>query len=370
MIALVLGLGCAAPALDTFTTISIESDDSADAAHARWLSLMDGATSTLKVGLPAGEDPALADGLIAAWERGVAVEVFGDVDRADDVVFEAIDDAGVPLRLGDGPVGYFDFAINADVAWDSTQVNMTSAYVIADDEQFLIATDGGRTSPGGRVALVGRSEDLIDDLTDEHDQLFGGTDAATLTQFDGMAKSIGDPGWMYHTASDVILEVYFGPQERLTKRVIDAVYGARSGVRVLTDVLADEGLVTALIAKEQTGFDVEVTVGPGFGIDLSPAVDDLLGSLPVRQIAAGLVPTIVLVDFDVARDGRYHRPRAIILSQPLWSASRLADGVETTTDQYADAIGWILTDNDDPSAELLAAEAIVDQWRAAAVEIP
>ena len=57
------------------------------------------------------------------------------------------------------------------------------------------------------------------------------------------------------------MEIWLGPQERLIKRVTDAVYSSRSDVRILTNELADGGLAKALQAKSADGFDVQVVVG-------------------------------------------------------------------------------------------------------------
>ena len=84
-----------------------------------------------------------------------------------------------------------------------------------------------------------------------------------MTAFSNMQKSIADNRWLYRTQSSLDLEVWLGPQERLTKRIIDAVYGARSSVRVLTNDFANEGLTQALQAKAGHGFNVQVIVGPG-----------------------------------------------------------------------------------------------------------
>jgi hypothetical protein len=226
----------------------------------------------------------------------------------------------------------------------------------------LVGTGVGQTAPGERVLLALTGEPILEDLLSEHNQVFGGADATSPTAYDGMAKSIADYRWNYQTRSDVMLEIWFSPQERTTKRLIDAVYGARSSVRVLTDEMTNDGLSRALQEKASTGFDVEVIVGPRFGLTSEDLADDLRFETPdvrKRRIteATPVIPTLVLVDYDTQQT----EAKAHILTHDLYSAKRI-DGFQRTVvnDQLIDGTLFVLRDADEPSPEL---EALADVYK-------
>lgn len=359
-------LACAPPPIsEGFVDVQLSLAEGPGAAHAPAIELIDSAEQSLYVALPRGGDLDLADALLAAHERGVEVEIVVDTDRREEEAIAWLREQELDITLADHGVEYFDFSINEDVAWSSEEVRMTHAYVLADRTRLVQASTLGGLEEGTRVVFEARGEDLLDDLYAEHVQMHGGTDAAELTEYSGMAKSITDYRWMYPTTTDVVLEMWFGPQERLSKRVIDQVYGARSSVWILSADLADEGLVRALQAKAELGFDMRVAVGASFGLE-EAALADLLRDLapdvqrvhlPSQDALPPHSPTIVLVDVEPGRDGRLHQPRAMVMTHPLYSAARLYDDgltvYEVPTDQYTDGAMWVLSDFDEPSDELV-----------------
>jgi len=345
-----------------FSQVEVFTEDDPSAASEYFIDVVDRSRDTLHIALPAGENEALADAIIAAFDRGVEVEVVTDIDQAADLGTAALIDAAVPVTLADGEITYFDFNVNDDVSWRSDQTLMTHAFMIADRRRLVNASSMGWMRTGPTVIMDVVSEELVEDFLSEHNQVFGGVDATATTAFDGLAKSIADYRWLYHTQTDVQLEVWFGPQERLTKRVIDAVYGARASVYVLTDDFANEGLAHALQAKAADGFDVQVIVGPGFGSTstiLSRVLEDETPNLPKYQVTGvDSVPTVVLVDFEKARDNHRYRSRAMVLSHDLYSAARLHRNQEVVNDQLIDGNLWVFNDDNTPSAELLALLAL------------
>jgi phosphatidylserine/phosphatidylglycerophosphate/cardiolipin synthase-like enzyme len=364
---LLLALGCADPAMsDAFHGLEVFVEEDADGATDKLIRLVDRARDTLRIALPYGQDTVLAEAIIDAWDRGIDVQVVTDVDLATDPTTDPaiaqILSAGVPTTLADGEVEYFDFALNIDVSWRSQETIMSHGYVIADRDEALVGTGVGQTAPGERVLLALTGEPILEDLLSEHNQVFGGADATSPTAYDGMAKSIADYRWNYQTRSDVMLEIWFSPQERTTKRLIDAVYGARSSVRVLTDEMTNDGLSRALQEKASTGFDVEVIVGPRFGLTSEDLADDLRFETPdvrKRRIteATPVIPTLVLVDYDTQQT----EAKAHILTHDLYSAKRI-DGFQRTVvnDQLIDGTLFVLRDADEPSPEL---EALADVYK-------
>lgn len=362
---------CTSPdATGLFQDVQLTIVDDEAAAAEPFVALVDGATSRLRVALPHGQDTAIAEAVVRAWDRDVDVKVIADVDNAEEPGVKLLLDAGVPTKLASGDVAYFDFAINRDVSWTSEQTLMTHAFAVADRQRLVAASAIGLTGPGTRVVMSARGEDIAIDFEDEHNQIFGGTDAIALTGFSNAAKSITKTRWAYPAQSDVVLEVYFGPQERVTKRVIDAVYSARSSVRVLTNDFSNEGLSIALQDKAKIGVDVEVIVGPRFASVNTMLSRQLTNNTPdvVKRRISGLdlIPTVVLIDMQ-PRGGSYRdlHPRAFVLTHDLMSASRLFRGQEVVTDQYYDGTLFVLGDSvDEPDPQLRQVEAVYDAHRA------
>lgn len=344
MIALAL-FACAGPALTFNHTATIEVVDGPGAENQAFLDLFDLAERELRVALPYGQDPTLADALIEVADRGVDVYVATDIDQQGEAGIAALLDAGIDVTLADDAVGYFDFASNMDVAWTSDQCKMTSAFAVADRKWFVGATSAGTGLDGTQIVARGQHEDVAIDLWSEHAQIYGGTDATALTAHSGGAKSIMDDRWRYGTGSDADLEVWFGPQQRLTKRVIDATYGARHSVWVMTDDLANEGLIVAMQAKAADGFDVRVIVGPHFGDSASILSRTLENDAPDVQkfqiTDAEYVPTLVIVD---AEDHADTQGKALFLSHDLFSASRIYRGDTLVSDQLIDGVLWQIDD--------------------------
>lgn len=355
MLLWMLGCAPAPPLSDAFHQVNVDVVDGHDAVRDAFVSAVETAETRAQVLLPGLTDDALANAMVDAHNRGVLVEVATDVDVADDAGFAILEAAGVPVTYGDDAVSYFDFAINADVSWTSDQVVMTHAMVITDNVNVVSASNF-MAGEGQRLLWQGRGEDLGNDMSLEHIQVFGGLDASSRTAYDSLAKSVADPRWMYPTQTDHMLEIWLGPQERVIKRVIDYTYGARANIWVMTDDLADEGLIRALYAKRVDGFDVRVLVGPNFGRSAPNSSAVLLretAGLEKRQISDAVVPTMVLIDTVRDRTGRYNTARGIGVSHPIWSANRLFAGAEVQTDQLADGNMWILDDYSEPSGDLL-----------------
>lgn len=353
---------------DLFHAVQIQVPTTAAEADAFFVDLADSATTTLDVALPALETTTITDALVAAHDRGVEVAVVTDFDRQDDPGVAALIEAGIPLTLADDGITYFDFNIKRDVAWTSEQTIMSHAFAIADSARAVAATSAGVDGPGSRVVLEIRGEDLVADLGIEHNQVFGGTDATATTAFDSAAKSIADFRWSYPTTSDHRLELWLGPQERLTKRIIDATYKAKSSVWVLTDDFVNEGLLAALQAKGAHGFDVRLVTGPNLDGRNDPNLfrfyQGLRNDTPEvdkhRICDPVVVPTVVLIDYEPARNGVQYTSRAFVLSHDLYSAARLYNSTEVVNDQLIDGNLWVFDDYDAPSGPMEVLQGVFE----------
>ena len=371
--------GCSAPDMGAsflrseMTIIDREDPETIDS---RFADAIDGAERSVQVAVPAGERLEVAEAVLDAWERGLEVKVVTDFDQSADPGIALLLESDVPVTLADDGLSYFDFNVNSDITFPSEVTQMTHAMVIVDETVVHAATSVGFDVAQDVVLFTLRGEDLVIDVGLEHNQVFGGSDAVATTAFDGMAKSITDYRWRYPTQTDLDLEVWFGPQERLIKRIIDSVYGARGSVHVLTNDFTAPGLARALQDKAELGFTVNVIVGQAYS-----AVDNVL-SQPLaaeapdvgrfRFTGADDVPTVVLVDYRDGLDGNRYVTRAFVLTHDLFSTNR-SDGASPfgegllgqVNDQLLDGALWTLVDYDEPSPEI---EALFELWQAHAAE--
>jgi phosphatidylserine/phosphatidylglycerophosphate/cardiolipin synthase-like enzyme len=350
---------CAPPDVEgLFNDINLTIVEGGPAANALMIDTIEQAQFEVRIALPGLTDLDLTDAIIAASEddRDLDVYVVVDIDQASDAGVAQLIDAGIAVTLADDAITYFDFGLNVDVAWTSDQTHMTHAFVASDSLHFAMTSTAGDILDGVRPVYHGTSEELAEDLVSEHIQVFGGSDATAVTAFDATAKSVADLRWVYPTQADEMFELWFNPQERLIKRVIDAVYRARSSIRIMTDDFADEGLARALQQKAEDGFDVEVLVGSTFATT-SPALTDVLleqaPDVSVLQIEGNApIPTMAFIDFDKARDGRFHAPTTMVLTHPVWSAARLFSEQEVLTDQLVDGALYVMSVRGAPTTPL------------------
>jgi len=156
--------------------------------------------------------------------------------------------------------------------------------------------------------------------------------------------------------------LWFGPQERLMKRVIDAVYSARSSVRVLSPTFANPELAKALQDKAQWGIPVDVVVGPDFDPN-SPDVRAWYGAatdVSWHRMSEDDAPTIVLIDYELDERGLFNMPRAMVLTHGMLSGARLYRGEPTASDQLVDGTLWSLDQTITPGPELLLLSDLYD----------
>ncbi len=363
LMCLLVAAGCQAPdPQELFNGLDVDVVDDAEAAEQRFMEAITSASDSLHVALPDGDNADLIDAISDAWSSGLEVELIVDYDQREDPGIVALMEAGADVALANDGLAYFEFVLNEDVSWSSDETVMSHAYVITDRQRLLAATTAGHLRTGPRILMEFRGEDLIEDYLTEHNQIYGGLDATAVTAFDAPAKSIADFRWRYGTDSETDLELWFGPQERLTKRVIDAVYSARSAVWILTDEFANDGLARALQDKAAFGFDVRVVVGPAFRTTSQRLADELLRETPdVQKVQVeefdGL-PTLVLVDLPPDAEGYLPQARAMIMTHDLVSSARLYRGQTVITDQLIDGSMWVMSNYTAERTDLLELDAL------------
>lgn len=288
---------------------------------------------------------ALAEALVQASARGVDVRVVGDADRAGQPGFVRLVDA-LPMveeatgshadrvsnvvpayRFGNGELNYSPQP-DVDVSRAGDDSQMTSNFVVVDELYVVGATHGFGAEPFEQIGFDAASEWLGRDFADEFRQMHAGVFSTTLNAYNGPLKSDTNNRTFYRT-DNARMELYFGPQERLMKRMIDDVYAARASVLVVSDFITSRPLSEALRYKAEAGFDVQVIVSESSRDLISSRVGALerefagLENASIRTVSdlgAGspLQLDVVIVDAEPSPiDGRTYRGRAWTSTQGM-----------------------------------------------------
>ncbi len=302
------------------------------------------------------ESPTVARALIAAHERGVDVRVVGDVDRRYQEGFRLCEDAGVFTRYGNGELD-FELEPTRSATADGDQTRVTHNFVVVDSKQ-VVSVSGGFLEGRPNVHQLGfeaTSEEIGQDFEDEAIQLAGGVFATTYDNFNGLVKSDVNNRRYYRTENGV-LEIYFGPQERLLKRVIDATYSAKASVFVVGEAFENQFLAEALRYKAMNGFEVAMVLDAAsegespIAQRLASDFDDIRGDdvLPDLRYRSDIQQNVVIIDANASpHDGKVHATKIFVLSEPLAASSgfvRVGNAYEgRTADALMDANMWALT---------------------------
>ncbi len=312
------------------------------------------------------ESEVVANALVAAHERGIRVRFVGDIDKGDQRGIQILQDAGVDVVLGDGALTYSPEP-TVSVSRSGSD-NLMSHNFVAIDERLVYSLSSGFTGTNiHQLGFRAVSEDLGKDFTDEFNQMHAGVFATTLSAFNGPIKSITNNRHFYPTGEGV-MQVHFGPQERITKRIIDEIYSARASVFIATPYLSNRYIADALRYKAMNGFLVAVIVddegtnveNTSYGAlraDLD-GIRDGDDTLPAVRSGPSLGQTLVLIDSARSPiNGQRYTARAYMLSQPLLAALSFEDGPRTEArpaDAFTDSHMWTLTRHPDGPNEVEA----------------
>ncbi len=319
------------------------------------VSLVSNATESVWIAAEDFTSLELAQALVAAQVRGVDVRLVGDVDRREQAGFVEVNaglqpvDGAVPVRFGDGPLSYNPQLVDT-VFREGDHNRMTHNFLVVDELFVLSVTGGFGPSEIHQVGISARSHLLGRDFADEFNQLYGGLFATTLSAFNGPLKSITDRRAWYDSDNGR-LEVYFGPQERLIKQVVDRIYEARASVTVVAEELTNQPLANALRYKAEAGFSVTVVIAAE-GRDVPSSRYDRLDAAFADfdnariLVADDVALNAVLVDDEASPiDGRRHLSRAMFLSEPLLAATAVIEGTvleSRAADAFCDANMFVL----------------------------
>ena len=320
------------------------------AHYEQLLADIEAARDSVDIAVSRLEDTTVAEALVAAHNRGVTVRVVSDWDSwasgmNADAGLLILEQADVLPTYGDGELQYLPDPMLASI------MGACSDY---DDEQYRSCTQGQDSVQGvmvrpGAFNLMSHNFAIIDGMTvwnfpelndtnqpwvgwriessilaydfrSEFQQMFGGVFASTLDVYNGPVKSNTNASVQYFTDQGR-MRVLFNPQERLVKTMIDEVYKAQASVWVMSDNISDPQMLKALEYKAANGFDVRVMFHPSHQASGSPL--NRLNAVGGRVAPAELdhLPTLMVIDQEIDRNGR-KRPRSVIsLSHSLWHAS-------------------------------------------------
>lgn len=238
---LALGLASArADSLQVFFNQDYDALVADNEAHARaspdnpdkkLLQFIAAATSTLEVCVYDIADPGIAQALVDAHARGVAVRVYTDSDNLVDPTLGglrpallAMQQAGIPIRTDDRPAFMHHKFLVADhrAVWFGS-MNLTSNALYRDNNNSLWAESR---------ELAENFEDVFRRLFDEQRP---GDPAPDLPH---RAVTIGDAS----------LDLYISPNGGAQQAILDAVGKARHRVRFMAFAFTDPALAEAMVA--------------------------------------------------------------------------------------------------------------------------
>ncbi|MCB9554333.1 MAG: phosphatidylserine/phosphatidylglycerophosphate/cardiolipin synthase family protein [Myxococcales bacterium] len=375
-----------------FRTLTATPDGESDRAYAALrdevVALVDGAEDRLEVMVENLDSEIVADAIVDAAARGVAVRVVGDIDRRDQKGFARLEEAGIAPVYGDGEITWSG-VFGEDPILRTGEDNRLTHNVFIADRQRVVSLSAGFPEDGADLAQQGFaaiSEVIARDFGNAFDQLHGGVFATTLTYYDQGVPSDTNNRTAY-PVEDGIIELWFGPQEPIVKEIIDRVYDAKSAVWVATPELRNSELARALRYKAESGFSVRVLVGARVDArDEAAALEDDLASVAARRgdavmyrVNPAVGGTLLIIDGQPLFSGDRHWPGFAMVSTtplfeavPYYIADVLQDGLDLAaqpSDRFIDGHLWGVREGDaNKSADYLALRAQYEALYAAGEE--
>ncbi len=322
----------------------------------------DDAESKIDFATQSLSDGDIADALVRAKERGVAVSVVTDDAARDDAGIQTLEQADITISYGDGELRFLpeptltsllEQCTKTDFYTECTQgsrngpVTETTGLMVRPNDYNLMSNNFAviddikvwnfSSSFDGRASYWfgwrAHSYDLAFAFDKEFQQMEGGVFATTLDVYNGPIKSTVhgivydsrlpdsrpgrtrdlQPGYI---TDGGIVRIEFNPQQRLVKEIIDEIYRSRSSVTVMTDELRHEFAINALAYKARNGFDVRVILREG--AELPQQLVDL-GVVRTAPSRYDYLPTVVITDEGEDRNGDTWARTLLVLSHSFMS---------------------------------------------------
>jgi len=233
---------------------------------------------------------SIRDALLNAYQRGVAVRMVTESDNLDEAEIQEIKAAGIPV-LGDRREGLMH---NKFVVIDRSQVwtgsmNFTTNDAYRNNNNFICFD----------------STKLAEDYTVEFEEMFVddhfGPDAVAQTPYPQL------------TIGDVLLEVFFSPDDGTAARIIELLNRASQSIYFLAYSFTSNDIAGAMLARAQEGVtvagvfeeaQVESNIGSEYDHLLSAGLDVRLDGNP-----RNMHHKVILIDGQIVITGSYNFSR-------------------------------------------------------------
>lgn len=390
-------LGCDGPADGAVfpATAEFHGDGAgeADQQKAALIADLEAAQVSIDIAISTLEDAEIAQALVDARQRGVSVRVVADEDSQGAAGLTTLESNEITPEWGDGALEYLPDP-TLGVVLGQCQESEARRYTVCSRGQdqgqmvrpghynlmshnFAVidgdvvwnfpAFDGAsRNWIGWRV----KSSKLAYDFAREFQQMHGGVFSTTLSIYNGPLKSDTNYNVRYLTDKGMF-KVWFNPQERLMKTVIDEVYKARSSVWVMSDTLSNSHLIDALEYKASNGFDVRILVHPDHQATSDPK--DRIDAMGARYAPADYdsLSTLIVIDAEVDREGRKWGRHIMGMSHALLRGSPFEVEYDEPNDKvfiypsdlFADGNLWLIDEKGANVHDFEVNDIFETQWR-------
>jgi phosphatidylserine/phosphatidylglycerophosphate/cardiolipin synthase-like enzyme len=180
---------------------------------------------------------SVRDALLQAQKRGVRVRVVMESDNMLDSVPQALVDAGIPIIGDNNHSNHPGLMHDKFVVIDHSEVwtgamNFTTAGTYEDNNNLI------------RIRSTKVAEDYTVEFNEMFERDFFGPDAIAKTP---------NP---YVTIDGVALEVYFSPDDKIVRRIVELLRGAQQSIHFLAYSFTSRDFSDILLQKAGQGLDV------------------------------------------------------------------------------------------------------------------
>jgi hypothetical protein len=375
----------------------LQQADEAEEREVEFIADIEAATETIRIALSTLADKAIAQALIDAKERGVDVQVVADWDARDSDGLVALEAEDIIPVYGNGTLRYLPEPTLATVlgqCQERPELQHTVCFRGQSGEQGTMERPGSYNLMSHNFAIIdertvwnfppidGTNHDWVGwriensmlayDFLPEFKQMHAGVFATTLDIYNGPVKSTTDYHVNYLTEQGV-MKLWFNPQERLMKTVIDRVYKAKASIWIVTDNLTNQFLLDALEYKADNGFDVRIVVHPDH--QAGGETKDRLDALGVRYATDDHdhLSTLLVIDTELDRNDKKWGREVLGLSHPLLRGAPFEIEAGSPSDQvyiypadmFADGNLWMLEE----AGAMIHKMALLDRFEGYAAEI-
>jgi phosphatidylserine/phosphatidylglycerophosphate/cardiolipin synthase-like enzyme len=248
---------------------------------------IDQARMSVDVAIYSLSSPAIRDALIHAHQRGLQVRMVMESDSMDRDVPKAVKAAGIPI-IGDRREGL-----------------MHNKFVVIDRSELwtgsLNFTVNGSYDDDNNMVLI-RSTQIAEDYTTEFNEMFDDDLFGPDTRYDTPNPKV--------TLNGVDIEVYFSPDDGVSRRLVELVSGATESIYFLAYSFTSNPLAEAVRERAGAGVIVsgvmdkeqaETNTGGEYEPFLSAGLDVRLDGIP------GLMHhKVLIIDHRIVVTGSYN----------------------------------------------------------------